>query len=250
MSSIVEIDNNENDSSKILKSDFVKGLKLGLPIALGYVPVSFTFGLLAVRGGMSVWLAVLISLTNFTSAGQFAGTNLIIAGAPIYEIGLATFIINIRYTLMSLSLSQKIDSKMPIFHKLLWGFGVTDETFSVASMEDGRISAKYLYGLIILPYLGWFTGTLLGALTCKALSPMLQNAMGIALYAMFIALVIPSCRKSIAAAFVCGIAVLISTGFKYVPFLSNISSGWVIIISAIAACTIGALVFPRKEDML
>lgn len=247
MSSITETEGKIQEIDKT-ENDFYRGLKLGLPIALGYVPVSFTFGLLAVKGGLSVWLAVLISLTNLTSAGQFAGTNLIIAGAPVFEIGLATFVINIRYSLMSLSLSQKTDTKMPLIQKLVWGFGVTDETFSVASLENGRISSKYLYGLITLPYLGWFAGTLLGAVSSKILPPTLQNAMGIALYAMFIALVIPSCRKSLAAGFVCTFAVLISICFKYIPQLSSVSSGWTIIIANVAACSIGAVFFPRKEE--
>jgi len=247
LSSITETEEKINEIDKT-ESDFFRGLKLGLPIALGYVPVSFTFGLLAVKGGLSVWLAVLISLTNLTSAGQFAGTNLIISGAPIFEIGLATFVINIRYSLMSLSLSQKTETKMPLFQKLIWGFGVTDETFSVASLEKGRISSKYLYGLISLPYLGWFAGTLLGAVSSKMLPPTLQSAMGIALYAMFIALVIPSCRKSLAAGFVCAAAVLISICFRYIPQLSAVSPGWSIIIATVVSCSIGTIFFPRKEE--
>lgn len=248
MSSLTEIEESTNGKIDIKESDFFRGLKLGLPIAMGYVPVSFTFGLLAVKGGLSVWLTVLISLTNLTSAGQFAGTNLIIAGAPVFEIGLATLVINIRYSLMSLSLSQKTETKMPLVQKLVWGFGVTDETFSVASMESGKITSKYLYGLITLPYLGWFTGTLLGAISSKMLPSTLQSAMGIALYAMFIALVIPSCRKSLAAGFVCLVAILISVGFKYIPQISNISAGWAIIIATLVACTLGAIFFPRREE--
>lgn len=248
MSSFTDIEESTNREIGIKESDYLRGLKLGLPIALGYIPVSFTFGLIAVKGGLSVWLAVLISLTNLTSAGQFAGTNLIIAGAPVFEIGLATLVINIRYSLMSLSLSQKTDIKMPLVQKLIWGFGVTDETFSVASMESGRITSKYLYGLITLPYLGWFAGTLLGAVSSKMLPLTLQSAMGIALYAMFIALVIPSCRKSIAAGVVSAIAVLISICFKYIPHLSDVSAGWAIIIATVVACTLGAIFFPRKEE--
>ena len=92
---------------RLMHSDFSHGFKKGMPIALGYIPVSFTFGLVAVKGGLPAWIAVTISLTNLTSAGQFAGTNLIIAGAALLEIALTTLIINIRYMLMSLSLSQK-----------------------------------------------------------------------------------------------------------------------------------------------
>ena len=124
------------------------GIQKGIPIFLGYLPVSFTFGFMAVSGGLPVWLAVFISVTNLTSAGQFAGTNLIFAQAGYLEIALTTFVINLRYSLMSLSLSQKIHHKTPVWKRLIFSFGITDETFVVASMESGTLSAGYLLGLV------------------------------------------------------------------------------------------------------
>ena len=143
------------------------------------------------KGGLPAWVATLISLTNLTSAGQFAGTNLILAGASLLEITLTTLIINLRYLLMSLSLGQKLSPGMTLRQRCLIAFGITDETFTVASLERTAISFPYMVGLIVGPYTGWGTGTLLGGIVCTLLPDNLQNALGITLYAMFIALVLP-----------------------------------------------------------
>jgi 4-azaleucine resistance transporter AzlC len=229
-------------------ADFRDGLRKGIPIALGYIPVAFTFGLMAVSGGISPLMAIVISLTNLTSAGQFAGTNLIIAGAPLLEIAVTTFVINIRYLLMSLSLSQKIITSTPLIKRAIISFGITDETFAVASLERDDLSFSYMLGLIFLPYFGWAIGTAAGALVCSVLPEVLQSSMGIALYAMFIALIVPSAKKSRAALIVTIIAVSISSLFTWVPILCQISAGWRVTIATVAACAIGAVVFPREES--
>lgn len=224
------------------------GLKKGLPIAFGYVPVSFTFGLTAVSGGLPVWLTIFISLTNLTSAGQFAGTNLIIQGAGFMEITLTTFIINIRYMLMSLSLSQKIENKITIRQRLVFAFGITDETFSVASMEQGKLSNEYMLGLITAPIAGWTIGTALGALVCSALPAPAASAMGIALYGMFIAIIIPPARKSKEVVMVLAISITITCLLKYIPFFAFISSGFRIIIATVIAAGVCAVIAPVKEE--
>ena len=216
---------------------FMYGLKRGFPIFLGYLPVSFTFGFMAVSGGIPVWAAVLISLTNVTSAGQFAGTNLIFASAGYLEIALTTFVINLRYSLMSLSLSQKIQPDVPIWKRLILSFCITDETFVMASMEPGQIGAGFFGGLITLPFIGWVLGTLLPA--------ELQSAMGIGLYAMFIALIVPAAREKKNVCFVVLLAVLCSCIIRYVPGLNHISSGFRVILSTIIAAGIGARLFPE-----
>ncbi|WP_058484831.1 AzlC family ABC transporter permease [Defluviitalea phaphyphila] len=231
-------------------NDFFRGFKSGIPIALGYFPVSFTFGLMAVNGGLPVLLTVFISLSNFTSAGQFAGTSLIIANAPLFEIALTTFIINIRYMLMSLSLSQKITSEMSLFKRHIIAFGITDEIFAIASLEKNNISFSYMLGLIITPFLGWALGTATGGIACSILPAKLQSAMGIALYAMFIALIIPPAKKSKASLVVITSGVLISSIIKWCPFLHQISTGFRIIIATIIASSIGALFFPKGEEEL
>ena len=144
-------------------NNFFAGIKDGIPIGLGYLSVSFTFGIMAVNSGLSVWIAVLISMTNLTSAGQFAGIGLISAGASYIEMALAQFVINLRYSLMSLSLTQKTDNSFNILQRLILSFGITDEVFAVASGKAHDISTKYMYGLITDPYLGWL-GTLFGSI--------------------------------------------------------------------------------------
>jgi len=226
------------------KDDFIYGWKKGIPIALGYIPVSFTFGLMAVSGGLSPWIAAFISLSNLTSAGQFAGTNLILAGSGYLEIALTTFIINIRYMLMSLSLSQKIDSKISIPQRLLFGFGITDETFSVASMEKGTLSYSYMMGLIAGPILGWTFGTALGAFISSALPQSLAGAMGIALYAMFIAIIVPPSKNSRPVFWIVLISVGIIIILKYIPLFHFISSGFRVIIATVLGAGIGAFLWP------
>lgn len=227
--------------------NFIDGTKQSVPIALGYFPVSFTFGLMAVKGGIPVWIVILISMTNLTSAGQFAGTNLIIAGAGFVEITVTTFVINIRYMLMSLSLSQKLTSGVSNIKRWVMAFGVTDETFTVAAMQKKEITFSYMIGLEVLPYIGWALGTTAGAVACTLLPETLQNSMGIALYAMFIALVIPAAKKSKAAFCVVTCAVFVSTLLKCIPLFSIISGGWRIIIATVLACTIGAKLFPLED---
>lgn len=232
-----------------MSSDFSRGFKHGIPIALGYFPVSFTFGLIAVNGGIPIWLTIFISFSNLTSAGQFAGTNLIISNVSFLEIALTTFVINIRYMLMSLSLSQKVSSNMSLLHRCIVAFGITDETFAVASLEKDEITFSYMIGLIIGPFWGWVIGTAVGAMICSVLPNQLQSAMGIALYAMFIALVIPSSKKSKAALIVAIGGVFISSIFKWVPSINRISDGFRIIIATITASAIGALLFPKGEEV-
>lgn len=229
------------------RKDLAYGLRRGLPIALGYIPVAFTFGLMAVAGGLPVWLAVFISLSNVTSAGQFAGTNLILAGAGYFEITLTTFIINLRYMLMSLSLSQKIDKKIPLYQRLIFAFGITDETFTVASVEEGKLSFAFLLGLITGPILGWTFGTALGAVICSGLPQSLGNSMGIALYGMFIAIIVPPAKKSRPILVIVLISVLIMCLLRYLPFFGGISSGFRIILSTILGAGIGAYLFPVED---
>lgn len=225
-------------------NDFIKGFKNGIPIGLGYIPVSFTFGFMAVSGGLPIWLTVFISMSNLTSSGQFAGTNLILAGASYFEITITTFIINIRYMLMSLSLSQKLKSGIGTIDRLLFSFGITDETFAVASMEKENISSAYMYGLISFPYAGWTLGTILGACATGILPKALQSAMGIALFAMFTALIVPAAKHSKTILCIAFISVATTCILKYVAFFKFISPGFRIIISTFAGAGIGAFLFP------
>lgn len=227
---------------------FRKGLADGLPICLGYLSVSFTFGMMATENGLPAWVAVLISMTNLTSAGQFAATALILSGGLLIEITVTTLVINLRYMLMSLSLSQKLDPAMPLWQRCLLAFGNTDEIFAVAMQQPGAVNARYLLGLIATPYLGWTAGTLLGATATGLLPAAMRSAMGIAIYGMFIAIIIPPARKLRPVAAVAVLSAALSCLFRCLPGLRNISSGWVIIFCALAASAFGALRFPARED--
>ncbi|MBQ2285581.1 MAG: AzlC family ABC transporter permease, partial [Clostridia bacterium] len=224
------------------KADWERGVKKGIPIALGYLPVSFTFGLFAVEGGVPAWLAVFISISNVTSAGQFAGTKLIFAQAGYVEIILTTIIINLRYMLMSLSLSQKIQPKMERWQRMALSFGITDETFSVASVEIGKISFPYMLGLISCPIAGWTIGTAAGACLSSALPAQAMAAMGIALYCMFIAIIVPPAKKERTVLLVILLSIALTCVMQYVSLFSFISEGFRVILSTIIAAAFGAWV--------
>ena len=224
------------------------GLRDGIPIAAGYFSVSFTFGMLAVQDGMSPFHAVLISLLNLTSAGQFAGLTVIVSGASLLEMALTQLVINIRYALMSVSLSQKLDSSVKTFQRMLIAYGNTDEIFAVASSKPGSVGSRYMYGLIFLPVLGWVGGTLTGAVASTLLPAAVISALGVALYGMFIAIVVPVAKESREVLIVVGAALVFSTAFYYLPVLQEISSGFTIIICTVAAAGIVAVLFPVKEE--
>ena len=230
------------------KSAFLRGLHNGVPICLGYLSVSFTFGMMCTEHDLPFWIAVLISMTNLTSAGQFAGTALIISGGSLLETGITTFVINIRYLLMSLSRSQRISPQLSIPKRLVMSFGVTDEIFGVSMQSKGQISAAYFIGLMTAPFWGWALGTLIGATAVSLLPDMVRSALGIAIYGMFLAVIIPPARTERALAWVIVIAAFISCFFYYLPLLQQLSSGWVIIICAVLASGFAAVKWPVKND--
>jgi len=228
---------------------FLKGAKDGLPIALGYLSIAFAFGILAVEKGLPFWAPILISLTSFTGTGQFAGIDLMAAMASLAEIAFTIAIINLRYLLMSLSLSQRISPSTGFWKRLALAFGVTDEIFAVAIRQESPLSGIYMAGLILSSYSGWVGGTCLGALAASSLLPAsLLSALGIALYAMFIALLVPPARASRPVRLTILAAVVLSCLFYFLPVLAPFGSGWAIIISGVAAAALAALLFPLKED--
>lgn len=228
--------------------EFKDGFKKGIPIGVGYLAVSFTFGIWAVESGVPIWMTILISITNLTSAGQFAGTGLMVAGASFFEIGLSVFVINIRYMLMSLALTQKLAKRTRIGQKLIFGYAVTDEVFAIASTREREVTAHYMFGLISTPVLGWTLGTALGAITGSILPERLADAMGIALYAMFIAIIIPPAKKSRPILGAIAISIVITCVLRYVPIFSFITEGFAMIIATVLAAGIMAKIAPIKED--
>ena len=229
------------------RESFRKGMKDGVPIALGYFAVSFTFGMMAVAGGLSIWQAVLISLTNLTSAGQFAGLDIIFAGGSMWEMAMTQLIINLRYCLMSFSLSQKLRRDEPWGHRYAVAFGVTDEIFGVSASKTGKVSAFYNYGVMSVAIPGWTLGTLLGAISGSILPAFIMSALGVAIYGMFLAIIIPPSKKSRPVLGVVVASMAVSTVFAVTPVLKQVSSGFMIIITTLLVAGLAAYFCPVEE---
>lgn len=230
------------------KGILATGLIDGIPIALGYLAVSFSFGIAAVAAGLSPLEAILISMTNLTSAGQFAGIGIITAGGSYFELALSQFIINLRYSLMGISLSQKLDKSFGTAKRAVLGYALTDEIFGVAVSRTKPVTPIYFFGLSLLPYIGWSLGTAAGAFFGEMLGETLRNALSVAIYGMFIAIIVPEAKNSIKTAAIILLAILISCIIYYVPTFGGISEGFSIIICAVIASVTGALLFPVKEE--
>ena len=227
---------------------FRDGVHDGLPIGLGYLSVSFGFGITAVCEGLRVLEALLISMTNLTSAGQVAGVTVIIAAGTLIEMVLTQLIINLRYSLMGITLTQRLDGSCTTRHRLLMSFGMTDEIFAVAASKPYSVCPSYFYGLMTLPYIGWAGGTLMGALAGQILPDGIRAAMGIMIYAMFIAIVLPPARRERGVLFTVMLAAALSCAIRYLPFLRWISEGFSIILCAVLAAIVMAIVCPLPDE--
>jgi len=227
---------------------FKKGIKDGLPICIGYFSVSFAFGIFAVGLGLSVLETTLISLLNLTSAGQLAAAPIIAAGGSFIELVVTQLVINMRYALMSVSLSQKLSDRVRLPDRFLISYANTDEIFAVASSQPGRVGTPYMIGLMITPIAGWTLGTLLGAVAGDILPAVAVSALGIAIYAMFIAIVVPVARNSRTTAALSLAAIAVSCLFYYTPYLNLVPSGFVITVAAIVTSVIFALIAPIKDE--
>lgn len=223
------------------------GLKDGLPIGLGYLSVSFTFGIMAISLGLVWWQALLISMLTLTSAGQLAAINIMINPGRYFEMVLSQGTINVRYSFMSISLSQNVDNKFKGIYKWLLGFFITDEIFAVASMKK-NVSRIYFLGLSTLPYFGWALGTLSGALVGNIVPEVVLNALCLGIYGMFIAIVAPVAKDNKPVLVASLIAICFGVIFYYVPLIKEVPSGIAISVSAILSALICALLFPIKED--
>ena len=229
-----------------MNKPFFKGLRDGIPIALGYFSVSFGFGILCINLGLSILAAAGISLTNLTSAGQVAGVGIIAAGGTLIEMALTQLVINLRYSLFAISLSQKLDSSFTTPHRIVASFGITDEIFAVTYAQEGKVKPAYMYGVILISALGWVGGTALGAAMGQILPEMVSSAMGIMLYCMFLAIFVPPARKDRGVLMAVIVAALCSILFNTV--LTFVSGGFAVIISALVSAALCALLFPVAEE--
>ena len=227
---------------------YIRGVRDGIPIALGYLAVSFTLGIAAGNMGMASFPAALMSLTNVTSAGEFAALGLISAGAAYMEVAGTQLIINLRYCLMSCALSQKLPRKMPFYHRLLMAYGITDEIFGIAIGSGKVVDPFYLYGAISVAVPGWTFGTWLGVASGNILPGRVLSALNVALYGMFIAVIVPPARKEKIVAGMIGASMAASFLFSHLPLIGGLSSGMRIILLTVVIAGAGAVLFPVHEE--
>lgn len=224
------------------------GVQTGLPVGMGYFSVSFGFGAMAAAQGLKALDATLISITNLTSAGQFAGLTLIVAGATLWEMVLTQLVINSRYALMSLALSQRMGERIGLLPRLLIAFFNTDEIFALAMARVEPLTVPFMLGLGTLPLIGWTLGTLCGALAGSVLPVSIRAALGVMLYGMFIAIVVPPAKKEAKILAAVVLALILSSLFAWVPALKTVSAGISIVICTVAAAAVCAALFPVREE--
>ncbi len=228
------------------RKEYWRGARDSLPVGIGYFAVSFGFGVAAAKA-VSVVQATVMSLTNLTSAGQFAAVGVIAAASSLWVMLLTQLVINSRYALMSLALSQRLGKDFKLFHRLLIAFINTDEIFALAMQRPVALTVPYMLGLGLTPLIGWTGGTLLGALAGDILPPIVSNALGVALYGMFVAIVVPQAQASRPKLIAVFIAMALSSVFQWVPLLQGIPSGLPIVICTVIAAAICAILFPIDE---
>ncbi len=229
------------------RKEYWCGVRDSLPVGIGYLAVSFGFGVAAVKT-VSVVQATVMSLTNVTSAGQFAAIGVIAAMSSLWVMLLTQLVINSRYALMSLALSQRLGKTFKLRHRLMIAFYNTDEIFALAMQRPTPPTIPYMYGLGLTPILGWTGGTLLGALAGDILPAMVSTALGVALYGMFVAIVVPQAQVSRPKLVTALLAMALSCLFQWLPLLQSIPTGLPIVICTVIAAAVCAILFPLDEQ--
>lgn len=227
---------------------FLKGMRDGIPIGLGYFAVSFTLGIAAKKAGLTAFQASAMSAMMLASAGQFAGIGMIAAGAGFAELVVTELVVNLRYLLMSGALSQKVRRDKPFYHRFLMAYEVTDEIFGIAMSVEGKLHPAYMYGAVTVAAPGWVSGTFLGAVIGMVLPANVMSALNVALYGMFMAVVVPPSRKNRVVAGVVALSMAASAAFSRIPVLNRISPGFQIIILTVLLAGAAAVLFPVKGE--
>lgn len=227
--------------------EYREGVRDSVPVGLGYFSVSFGFGTIAVSQGLLPLVATLISLTNLTSAGQFAGLTVIASAGSIIVMILTQLIINSRYALMSLALSQKMGKEFGIIQRMIMAFYNTDEIFALAIQRSRPLTTSYMYGLGVLPMLGWSAGTLIGGYAGTIFPMSVRTALGVALYGMFVAIVVPQAKRDTHKLAAAIMAAAISAMFTWIYPLNEVSSGLSVVICTVISAAVCALLFPIEE---
>ncbi len=252
MNSTTELSRPEETSSKPVyafrKSVFLEGMRDGVPIALGYFAVSFSLGIAARRAGFSPFQGFLASLLNNASAGEYAAFALITSGATYLQVAIITLIANARYLLMSCALAQKFTPDTPFIHRLIIGYDVTDELFGITIARKGPLNPWYTYGAILLAAPAWASGTALGIIAGNLLPLRAVSALSVALYGMFLAIIIPPARKSKIVAALVSISFFLSFICNYLPGIASLSDGTRTILLTVFISAAAAILFPVKQE--
>lgn len=235
-------------STKFSRRVLYEGMRDGFPIALGYFAVSFSLGIAARNAGLTPVQGFLASILNNASAGEYAAFTLIAAGATYWEVAVITLIANARYLLMSCALAQRFSPATPFFHRLLIGYDVTDELFGITIARPGYLNPYYTYGAILLAAPAWAIGTALGIIAGNALPLRVVSALSVALYGMFLAIIIPPARKNRIVAALVVISFVLSLACEYLPGISALSGGTRTIILTVAISAAAAVLFPVKQE--
>lgn len=230
------------------KKWFLKGMRHGVPIGLGYFAVAFTLGITAKNIGLTPLQSAFMSFTMHASAGEFAAMTVISAGSGYIEMAITQLVINLRYLLMSCALSQKVPEKLWLPHRFFISYYITDEIFGISSTVDGKLNPFYNYGAACVASPGWVLGTFLGALVGNILPDNIASAMNVALYGMFLAIIIPPARKNRVIAVIVVAAMLASTVFTWLSDVIPLSSGMRILILTVVIAGIAAVVHPVEES--
>ncbi len=227
--------------------EFFNGVKDSIPVAVGYFSVSFGFGVAAAGIGLTFLQAALMSVTNVTSAGQFAALSVIVAAAPLINMFLTQLVINSRYALMSLALGQRLGSKFGLASRLIIAFYNTDEIFAIAMQREKPLTKSYMFGLGPMPVLSWTLGTFLGAVAGSLLPPSISSALGVALYGMFVAIVVPNARKDKTMLIATAISAILSIICFFAPYLKDLTGGISVVIVTVVSAAVCAVLFPEEE---
>lgn len=227
---------------------FLRGMRAGIPICMGYFAVAIALGISARSAGITSLQAALTSLLINASAGEYVGFALIAAGASYVEVALMEAVANARYLLMSASLSQKLDGRTRLWERLLLGFTVTDEIFGASISVEGKLSPYFTYGAFIVATTGWTGGTFVGAMLGDVLPVRLLSALAVGLYGMFISVFVPEAKKNKVVMALVGISFALSLALEYIPYVRDISEGIRIIVLTVIISLAAAIIFPVKED--
>lgn len=231
------------------RSAFLCGMRDGIPISLGYFAVSFSLGITAKKAGLTAFQGMLASFLCNASAGEYAAFVCIAANSAYIELAIVTLIANARYLLMSFAMSQRMDPKTSMAHRLLMAYDITDELFGIAIAQKGYLNPYYTYGAVLVAVPGWSVGTFIGVLAGNLLPLRIVSAFSVALYGMFLAIIIPPAKKDKVIALLVPICFAASYAFGILPIIKSLSAGTRTIILTVLISSLTAVIFPKKEEM-